>query len=457
MKTPEDDQKNGLTPPRMPDVTRLNRNVVLVAGMGVAVVVLAVTHVVRSDPGSVARQAGTARVEAGTVADFLRKPPEADRDSPIPPPAYPESEQDGDSSTTQVGAAQPSTPSYGAQAVSEPISAPSGSLYTRDPREEAYERALHAGLRPHQSRRGTFPMDRRLIVSASGQELRDSQVDALSASDWLDRPGAEPAGGGPIAANIPTAFAGRPAAMPSDRHQEFLDAVAGDPEPTSYFRPSMTEPVSEYQIMAGTVLPAMLVTAMNSDMPGEILAQISRNTYDSRQEHLLIPRGTKVIGRYDNQVALGQSRVLIAWTRLIFPDGRSVPLPGLPTKDMRGASGVPSQVNNHYARLYGQAALLSIISAGAQLSQPQQSNILAAASPGQVAAGALGRELSDISMETIRRNMDVRPTLEVKAGTPFYIYLERDLVLDGPYLERRTVDSAASSHSSTSQSFTLNP
>lgn len=430
MKTPEDDQKNGLTPPRLPDVTRLNRNVLLVAGMGVAVVVLAVTHVVRSDPGGVARQAGTARVEAGTVADFLRKPPEVDRGTPIPPPAYPEPGQDIDSSTMQGGAAQPS----GARAVSEPTSVASGSLYTRDLREEAYERALHAGLRPHQSRQGTLP-DRRPLVTASSQELRGSQVDPLSASDWFDRPGAELADMGPIAASVPAAFAGRPAAAPRDQHQEFLDAVAGDPEPTSYVHASMTEPVSEYQIMAGTVLPAMLVTAMNSDMPGEILAQISRNIYDSRQKHLLIPRGTKVIGRYDNQVALGQSRVLIAWTRLIFPDGRSLSLPGLPTKDLRGSSGVPSQVNNHYGRLYGQAALLSIISAGAQLSQPQQSNILAGASAGQIAAGALGRELSQISTETIRRNMDVRPTLEVKAGTPFYIFLERDLVMDEASVE----------------------
>jgi type IV secretion system protein VirB10 len=188
--------------------------------------------------------------------------------------------------------------------------------------------------------------------------------------------------------------------------------------------------------MAGTVIPAMLVTAMNSDMPGEILAQVSRNIFDSQQKHLLIPRGTRVIGRYDSQVALGQSRVLIAWTRLILPDGRSISLPGLPTKDLRGASGVRSQVDNHYARLYGQAVMLSIIGAGAQLSQPQQSSVFTSSTPGQVATGVLGQELSRISMETIRRNMDVRPTLEVKPGTLFYIFLERDLVFDGPYVRR---------------------
>ena len=143
--------------------------------------------------------------------------------------------------------------------------------------------------------------------------------------------------------------------------------------------------------MAGTLLPAMLVTGINSDLPGEILAQITRNVYDSQQRFLLIPRGTKVIGRYDDQVALGQSRVLIAWTRLILPDGRSLSLPGLPTKDLRGAAGLRDKVDNHYRRLYGQATLLSIVGAGAQLSQPQQSSVLTPPSAGQVAALAARR------------------------------------------------------------------
>jgi type IV secretion system protein VirB10 len=110
-------------------------------------------------------------------------------------------------------------------------------------------------------------------------------------------------------------------------------------------------------------------------------------------------------------------------------------LPGLPTKDLRGASGLRDEVENHYGRLYGQATLLSIIGAGAQLSQPQKGSVFTPTSAGQVAAGALGQELSRVSMETIRRNLDVRPTLEVKPGTPFYIFLERDIVLEGAYVE----------------------
>jgi type IV secretion system protein VirB10 len=216
-----------------------------------------------------------------------------------------------------------------------------------------------------------------------------------------------------------------------------MSGVAEQRDPAIYIPTQVQTPISEYQIMAGTVLPAMLVTEISSDLPGEILAQVSRNIYDSQQKYLLIPRGTRVIGRYDSQVALGQSRALIAWTRLIFPDGRSLSLPGLPTQDLRGAAGIRSRVNNHTGRLYGQAILLSIMGAGAQLSQPRTSSVLTPPSAGQVAAGALGQELSQVSMETIRRNMDVRPTLQVRAGTPFSIFLERDLVLEGPYVDAR--------------------
>ncbi|MGH7448165.1 MAG: TrbI/VirB10 family protein [Longimicrobiales bacterium] len=220
------------------------------------------------------------------------------------------------------------------------------------------------------------------------------------------------------------------------RHQEFL-AAAAENQPQTYIASRLEDPISPYQLMAGTLIPASLITGINSDLPGNILAQITRNVYDSQQRFLLKPRGTKVIGRYDEQIALGQSRVLIAWTRLILPDGRSLSLPGLPTQDLRGAAGLRDKVDNHYGRLYGQATLLSIIGAGAQLSQPRQSSVLTQPSPGQVAAGALGQELSAVSMQTIRRNMDIRPTLQVRPGTPFYIFLERDIVLGGAYPDPR--------------------
>jgi type IV secretory pathway VirB10-like protein len=407
-----------LKPPPLAEVTRLNRNVLLVAAMGVAVIVLAVTHVVRSDARAAAREPRGASVEAGAVGSFLDDA--GDRSVPIPPPAYPELEQ-ARSSDRATGA----TPTAGYM-VTSPMPA-YASLQTLpievDPDEEAYQRALRADVRPGGGpRQQAWPsLDGFDGASASGPfadagQPLTSQLEDIGSAAFMA---------------ATSSALGNPGREPSD------DGRRGLADPLTYGGASLEDPVSEYQVMAGTVLPAMMVTAMNSEVPGEIVAQISRNVFDSQQRHLLIPRGTRVLGGYDSQIALGQSRALIAWTRLIFPDGRSLSLPGLPTKDLRGAAGVRSQVDNHYGRLYGQAVLLSLIGAGAQLSQPQQSNVLIPSAAGQVAAGALGQELSRISMETIRRNMDVRPTLEIKPGTPFHIFLERDLVFDGPYVDRR--------------------
>ena len=191
---------------------------------------------------------------------------------------------------------------------------------------------------------------------------------------------------------------------------------------------------SPYTIRAGTVVPGVLLTGINSDLPGDIVGQVSRDVYDSRtQRLLLIPRGAKLIGTYDNQIAAGQDRLLVAWTRLIFPDGRSLTLPGLPLTDRAGQAGAADRVNHHYARVFGQALLLSAISAGAQLSQPRQGSILAAPSPGQVAAGAMGQELSNVALEILRRGMDVAPTITIRQGQPFLVFMNGDVVFDGPY------------------------
>ena len=413
-------RQSELNRPDLPDVTRLNRNVLLVAGMGVGVIILAVTHVVRSDARPAAADSSRPPVEAGAVASFLREPPQGTTPVPVPPPAYPELGQDLTGAAMEPGAGTGgiSHPGAYASAPYDPyaVSYEAQAAPPRpDPRRQAYQRALQAGLRSRDAR------------AEQGPEMDVPVSPAAYAMDGLS-------GSGVPTRALTSAAASRPSmAQPRNRHEEFLASVADGREASIYTAARVETPISEFQIMAGAVLPAMMVTEINSDLPGEILAQVSRNIYDSQQRHLLIPRGTKVIGRYDSQVALGQSRVLIAWTRLIFPDGRSLSLPGLPTKDMRGASGLRSRVDNHTGRLYGQAILLSILGAGAQLSQPQQGSVFAAPSVGQVAAGALGQELSQVSMETVRRNMDVRPTLQVKPGTRFYIFLERDLVLDGPY------------------------
>jgi type IV secretion system protein VirB10 len=155
---------------------------------------------------------------------------------------------------------------------------------------------------------------------------------------------------------------------------------------TGQLRLSAERPLA---LTAGTVIPAMLLTEVESDLPGELAAQVTRNVYDGRLEQVLIPRGTRLLGRYDSQVTAGQRRLVVAWSRLTFPNGSSLTVPGLPGTSPSGAAGLPGAVDSHVGRVFGDALLLSLLSAGVQLSQPRQGGVVAAPTAGQVAAGAL--------------------------------------------------------------------
>ncbi len=176
------------------------------------------------------------------------------------------------------------------------------------------------------------------------------------------------------------------------------------------------------------MLPAALVTAVDSDIAGPLVAQVTQDVFDREQRQVAIPRGSRLLGSYDSQVALGESRLLVAWSRVIFPDGSGLSFAGLPALTRSGEAGLAGSVDNHLARVFGSAVLLSIVSAGAQLSQPQESAAFgAAASTRQVAAAAVGQELSSVAIEMLRRQLQVPPTIRIAAGTRFYVFLRGDL------------------------------
>jgi type IV secretory pathway VirB10-like protein len=192
--------------------------------------------------------------------------------------------------------------------------------------------------------------------------------------------------------------------------------------------------VSDFALRAGTVIPGFLITAINSDLPGTIVGQTSRDVFDSRtQQILLIPKGSKLIGGYDSHT-VRSGRLIIEWNRFLFPDGRSITLPRSPGTDESGASGLHDQVNHHYPQIFGTALLLSAITAGVQLSQPQQATIYGTPSAGQVAAGALGQQMGQVGIESARRGLDLPPTITIRAGRPFDVLLTQDIALDGPYV-----------------------
>ncbi len=192
--------------------------------------------------------------------------------------------------------------------------------------------------------------------------------------------------------------------------------------------------VSSNMVMAGSIIPATLITGIDSDLPGQIEAQVSQNVYDSKTgNNILIPQGSKLLGTYDSQVAYGQSRVLIVWTRVIFPNDQYIDLEGMPGADLSGFAGLHDQVDNHYIRIYGSALLMSLFSAGMQLSQPNNNSSNGAPTNQQIIAGAMGQQLGQTSTELIQKNINVQPTINIRPGDNFNVLVTRDIPFTGPY------------------------
>ena len=200
----------------------------------------------------------------------------------------------------------------------------------------------------------------------------------------------------------------------------------GDPPPTVADAPPFT-------LLPGTVVPAVLVTGINSELPGDVVAQVERDVFDSATlRHVLIPRGTRLVGSYDDQIAYGQNRALVAWTTMVFPDGRTVALPGLPGVDLRGASGLQDRVDRHVDRVFGVAVALAAVGTGLALATPESDGV--DLSPQTVASAQVAIELSRVATQVLRRELDVQPTVTVRPGYRLLVFLARAMEFDGPYV-----------------------
>ncbi|EJX1342487.1 TrbI/VirB10 family protein [Vibrio parahaemolyticus] len=196
----------------------------------------------------------------------------------------------------------------------------------------------------------------------------------------------------------------------------------------------MQAPRSPFELRAGFVIPATLISGINSDLPGQIMAQVSQNVSDTATgSHLLIPQGSRLIGSYSSDVAYGQERVLVAWQRIIFPDGKAMDIGSMPGADSAGYSGFHDQVNNHYLRIFGSAFLMSGITAGITLSQDNDSNSEDGTRASDALSEALGQQLGQVAVEMIRKNMNIAPTLEIRPGYRFNVIVTKDMTFSKPY------------------------
>jgi type IV secretion system protein TrbI len=208
-----------------------------------------------------------------------------------------------------------------------------------------------------------------------------------------------------------------------DRKLAFVNASV-DRRTTSPDR--VQKPASRNVVQAGSIIPAALITGIRSDLPGQITAQVTENVYDSPTGRLLlIPQGARLVGAYDSQVAFGQSRVLLVWTRLIMPNGRSIVLERQQGADAGGYSGLEDEVDRHWGTLFKAALLSTLLSVGSEAGVGSNENSLIQA----IRRGG-SQSFNQTGQQIVGRNLNVQSTLTIRPGFPVRVIVNRDLVLE---------------------------
>lgn len=268
------------------------------------------------------------------------------------------------------------------------------------------------------------PVDPRVAAAQQARERALQEREAAEASRLFL--GASGSGPVPVAADVlaeaaPPQGAGERSTVASARRQ-FL---AGGPKSAFESDERIGEASSRNILQAGSIIPAALITGIRSDLPGQISAQVTQNVYDSPTgQMLLIPQGARLVGEYDNEVIAGQTRVLLAWDRLILPGGRSIRLERQPGADASGMAGLEDRVNNHWGRMLRAALISSLLGVGTEIASGGDSDLVRALRAGtQDGVNEAGRRV-------VERELSIAPTLTIRPGHAFRVIVTRDLILD---------------------------
>jgi type IV secretion system protein VirB10 len=194
-------------------------------------------------------------------------------------------------------------------------------------------------------------------------------------------------------------------------------------------------PRTPYELRAGFVVPAVMISGINSDLPGQIIAQVSQNVYDTPTgKYMLIPQGSRLVGSYSSDVAYGQARILVAWQRIVFPDGKAMDIGAMPGADGAGYAGFQDEVNNHYFRTFSSAFLMSGIIAGINLSQDSRNNDNGNTQRASDALSeAMGQQFGTVIAQMVSKNLNVAPTLTIRPGYRFNVMVVKDMTFTKPY------------------------
>ncbi|WOS67049.1 MULTISPECIES: IncP-type conjugal transfer protein TrbI [Sinorhizobium] len=201
-----------------------------------------------------------------------------------------------------------------------------------------------------------------------------------------------------------------------------------------YLPDQVVPQMSPYELKRGSVIPATLITGLNSDLPGRITAQVSQNVYDSGTGYrLLIPQGAKLFGRYDSKISFGQERVLVVWTDLIFPNGSTLQLGGMAGTAAEGYGGFKDKVDRHLWRTFGSAALIALIGTGIDMSMPESSTLASQDTASDAARRNFAESFGRVAEETISKNGSVQPTIRIRPGYKFNVLVDQDIVFLSAY------------------------
>jgi type IV secretion system protein VirB10 len=215
-------------------------------------------------------------------------------------------------------------------------------------------------------------------------------------------------------------------AQPADTNlQDRKLAFAGDGGGSDIYNPHQVEdPLSPYQVMAGTLIPASLVTGINSDLPGTIVAQVTQPVYDTvTGQYLLIPQGARLIGHYQSEVSFGQDRALVVWDRIIFPDGASIQI-SEPGADGEGYAGLSDRTDHHWDRVFAAAGLATILGIGAELGPSSEDDDIVRA----IRRGTTDT-VNQVGQRAVDRSLGIQPTIRIRPGWPVRVVVTRDLIL----------------------------
>ena len=295
-----------------------------------------------------------------------------------------------------------------------------------DPEEEARRREADE-IRRRKFEREQQAYGSGLLVQRGGAGTGGGSVDA-DGDGYIDTPAETYQPSGPD---------GYDPAAERDKEAFFARSRSDAKE---WILPYTREAGRTFELKTGAVIPGVMISGINSDLPGHLIAQISQNVYDTATgKDLLLPQGSKLFGVYDSRVVYGQSRVLIAWNRVVFPDGSSITLEAMPGTDISGYAGYQDKVDNHYLRIFGSAVLMSLVSGGMSYAVDQVSNTSSDSNSTSVQdemTAALAAQLGQATLQLLQKNLNIKPTLEIRPGYQFNIIVTKDVIFRSAYAER---------------------